>query len=162
MRGKRACERVACCKRVARLIYSDVVGWWRERDNYVKRAFWRNLPHFMPPPRQTASRRHYVFDLPVRPSVRPSVCRFFHSSVTKLVSTILWEWVKRFWCRFLAIWRNGDAPLVHAILYSPIIRRHLSKQTTKTNKQINKTLLIQQHILCQSHLTRPSSAIHST
>jgi len=85
MRGKRACERVACCKRVARLIYSDVVGWWRERDNYVKRAFWRNLPHFMPPPRQTASRRHYVFDLPVRPSVRPSVCPFVRLSFLSFI-----------------------------------------------------------------------------
>jgi len=50
---------------------------------------------FVSPPRQTVRRRQ-----PVRSFVRLSV----RSSVTKLVNTILWKRINRFWCQLTSTW----------------------------------------------------------
>jgi len=53
---------------------------------------------FMPRPSQSGRRRNYVLDLFVRRSVRSFVCLY-----KKLVNTIFWKRVNRFWCQLAQV-----------------------------------------------------------
>jgi len=49
---------------------------------------------------------HVLF---VCPSVRPSVCPFVYSFVTKLVNAIFWKWMNRICCKLAqAVYGQGD------------------------------------------------------
>jgi len=70
-------------------------------------VFYQYIGVVMSVPSQTDRQMHYVLDLSVRPSVRLSVCLFVGlsvcSSVTKLVNTIFWKWLNRFWCQLAQV-----------------------------------------------------------
>jgi len=71
----------------------------------LHKHLWHNLGQLFPLSGQNGRQRRYILDL--------SVCLSVHSSVTRLVNTIFWKCIKRFWCQLAQVVMGQGHESVH-------------------------------------------------